>query len=248
MTAVGDLAQPLGHEIAPGWRVERYGRSRDGVPLRVFRPDADRPLQGLLTAAQHGEEPETLLLARRLLERVPGADARWAIVPVLNPDGLLAGTRQNAAGVDLNRNFPTPSWGPGPSFTFPPGIAPEDRHRPNRRNRSATGKGPASEPETQALMALVTRLDVPLVVDLHAPLELILRTPNAPDALCAALARSASLPVHDEIGGERRASFDAWCLSVGRAALVYEVEHAGLPDLCRRHLPGLEALVRGELG
>ena len=27
--------------------------------------------------------------------------------------------------------------------------------------------------------------------------------------------------------------------------IVYEVEHAGLPQLCVRHLPGLEALLRG---
>ena len=26
--------------------------------------------------------------------------------------------------------------------------------------------------------------------------------------------------------------------------LVYEVEHDGLPALCKRHLPGLEALLR----
>ena len=238
----------LGSEIAPGWRVEEYGRSRRGVPLQVYRPAHDGPLDGLLAAAQHGEESETLLLARRVLERVPGLEARFAVVPVLNPDGVLAGTRQNAAGVDLNRNFPTPNWRPGPSFTYPPGIAPEERHRRNRRNRSSTGSGPGSEPETQGLIALVERLDVPVVVDLHAPLELILRTPNAPEALGRRLAARAGLPLQDDLDGETPASFDDWCLSVGRAALVYEVEHAGLPDLCRRHLPGLEALVRGRLG
>ena len=99
-----------GNELQ-GWRVEEFGRSRDGVPLRVFLPQGDGPIAGLLTAAQHGEEADTALLARRLLERVPGDETRWAVVPVLNPDGLLNGTRQNAAGVDLNRNFPASTLG-----------------------------------------------------------------------------------------------------------------------------------------
>ena len=30
-----------------------------------------------------------------------------------------------------------------------------------------------------------------------------------------------------------------------RVPIVYEIEHAGLPALCKRHLPGLEALLRG---
>ena len=121
----------LGSEL-DGWRVEEYGRSRDGLPLRVFLPAGDGPLAGLLTAAQHGEEADAALLVRRLLERVPGTETRWAVIPVLNPDGLLAGTRQNAAGVDLNRNFPASTWEPDPTFSSPPGIDPEIRVLANR--------------------------------------------------------------------------------------------------------------------
>ena len=32
-------------------------------------------------------------------------------IPCLNPDGMALGTRTNANGVDLNRNFPTKNWG-----------------------------------------------------------------------------------------------------------------------------------------
>ncbi len=41
-------------------------------------------------------------------------------------------------------------------------------------------------------------------------------------------------------------AFDEWLLEQGIPAIVYEVEHAGLPQLCKRHLPGLEALLRGQ--
>jgi protein MpaA len=233
----------LGSELV-GWRVEEYGRSRDGVPLRVFRPENDGPVAGLLTAAQHGEEADAALLVRRLLERVSGAETRWAVIPVLNPDGLLAGTRQNAAGVDLNRNFPASTWEPGETFTYPPGIDPEIRVLVNRTNRSSTGANAGSEPETQALTALIERLQPPLVVDLHSPLELIFVRGAVPPELTAELARSADMPWQEEFEGHCPGAFDDWLFERGTPVLVYEIEHAGLPALCKRHLPGLEALLR----
>ena len=230
--------------LLDGWRVEEYGRSRDGVALRVFMPAAPGPLAGLVTAAQHGEEAATALLVRRLLERVPAHETRWAVVPVANPDGVINGTRQNAAGVDLNRNFPAATWLPDDSFTFPPGIADEVRVAENRTNLSSPGERPGSEPETQALMALVERLRPPLVVDIHSPLELLLPRGDIPPAVVEALSRSADLPVVDDVGGPCPGAFDDWLVEIGVPGLVYEVEHAGLPALCARHLPGLEALLR----
>lgn len=228
--------------LLDGWCAEEYGRSRDDVALRVFMPEGDGPVAGLLTAGQHGEEAATALLARRLLERVPARATRWAVVPVLNPDGLINGSRQNAAGVDLNRNFPTGSWRPDDSFTFPPGIADERRRLENRTNLSSPGAHAGSEPETQALMGLVERLQPPLVVDIHSPLELVFPRGDVPPAVLDALCRSADLPVDDDVG-ECPGAFDDWLLEVGIPAIVYEIEHAGLPALCARHLPGLEALL-----
>ena len=187
------MSARLGSEL-DGWRVEEYGRSRDGVPLRVFMPERDGPVAGLLTAAQHGEEADAALLVRRLLERVSGTETRWAVIPVLNPDGLLAGTRQNAAGVDLNRNFPAATWEPGETFTYPPGIDPEIRVLANRTNRSSTGAHAGSEPETQALTALIERLDPPLVVDIHSPLELIYVRGDVPAEVTAKLAGRRAYP------------------------------------------------------
>jgi protein MpaA len=232
-----------GNELR-GWRVEEFGRSRDGVPMRVFLPQGEGPIAGLLTAAQHGEEADTALMARRLLERVPGDQTRWAVAPVLNPDGLLNGTRQNASGVDLNRNFPASTWQPEPSPTYPPGIAPELRVSANRTNLSSPGSHAGSEPETQAQMALVQRLQPALVIDLHTPLELILVRGNAPRDVVGGLAAAADLPVHSDLDSPCPGAFDDWLTEQGVPALVYEVEHAGLPALCMRHLPGLEALLR----
>ena len=110
--------------ILSGWREEEYGRSRGGLPLRVQLPVSGAPVEGLLIATQHGEEAETGLLARRLLERIPGTRRRGQSIQVANPDGLMNGTRQNAAGVDLNRNFPCASWSPDPRSPSRPGSTP----------------------------------------------------------------------------------------------------------------------------
>jgi len=229
--------------IADGWEAHEAGRSRGDLPLTVYLPAGARTVDGLLIAGIHGEEPETLLLARRLLERVDAADAAWAVLPAANPDGLLAGVRQNAAGVDLNRNFPSASWSPDDSYTYPPGT--RERRRLHRTNRSSPGTGPGSEPETRALLALIERLNPGLILDLHSPLALIAPTPDADPLVVARLAEAAELPVHPEIGSPTPGALRDWAADRGLGAITYEVEHAPLPALCARHLPGLERLLQG---
>lgn len=59
-----------------------------------------------LSAGIHGDEPAgPLALLALLREGMFEGPFDWAIVPTLNPDGLRSGTRWNAAGVDLNRDY-----------------------------------------------------------------------------------------------------------------------------------------------
>lgn len=69
----------------------------------------------------HGDELTAVSIVFRWMEILGKAetDAKqaarnyyWRVIPVLNPNGLLAKspTRVNARGVDLNRNFPTTNW------------------------------------------------------------------------------------------------------------------------------------------
>jgi protein MpaA len=224
-----------------GWRVEGYGRSVRGAELRVHLPVRPRHL---LVAGLHGEEPETVLLARGILERVAAADSSCASVLCANPDGVSAGTRQNGRGVDLNRNFPAASWRAGTTPSYPAGIDPAERVSANRTQISSTGSAPLCEPESAALASLVERLEPALVLDLHAPLELVLTTPLVPEEVARELADAAGLDLTDDLGSPVPGALRDWLGDRGVPCITYEVEHAGLPALYRRHLPGLTAFTR----
>ena len=82
------------------------GHSVRGRPIRAFHLGEPGKRRVLLVATMHGDEgrPRLILQALRDGRAIRGIDL-W-VVPTYNPDGLARGTRKNAHGVDLNRNFP----------------------------------------------------------------------------------------------------------------------------------------------
>jgi murein peptide amidase A len=94
---------------AAGFRVEDFGRVA-GVPLLALTKRTPGPLPRFyLSAGIHGDEPAPPLALAELLEA--GAfDKRavWFLCPLLNPAGLIRHTRENAAGIDLNRDYRDP--------------------------------------------------------------------------------------------------------------------------------------------
>ena len=101
----------------------------------------------------HGDEDDGVAILERLATApVPDGVDLW-LVESMNPDGQAAQQRGNANGVDLNRNFPY-GWGPI--------GAPGDGEY--------AGTGPASEPETQAIVDLVAELGPALVLWYHQDL------------------------------------------------------------------------------
>ena len=78
------------------------GRSVDGRPIELIHVAGPGP-RVLVVGSIHGNEPAGIAIVRALQRAHPTADL-W-LVPDLNPDGHAADTRENAHGVDLNRDF-----------------------------------------------------------------------------------------------------------------------------------------------
>jgi protein MpaA len=219
------------------WEPDTYGRSHLGLPLEVWRPAGSCTL--LVFAAIHGEEPETTFALSRALRHLSAPSPHCAVVLAANPDGLIRGTRGNARGVELNRNFPTRDWQPDP---VPHRSTLEDP----RDVLLSPGPHAGSEPETRALIALIGELEPATVVALHAPLACIDDPPGS--ALGRWLARQTHLPQVKDVGYPTPGSFGTWGAEQGLPVITYEFPLATTDALVREHVPVLvELLTRPEL-
>lgn len=91
---------------AAGFRVEQFGAMGDCRLLALTkRTPGPRP-RIYLSAGIHGDEPAPPLALLELLEAGVFDDrANWFLCPLLNPAGFPGGCRENADGVDLNRDY-----------------------------------------------------------------------------------------------------------------------------------------------
>ncbi len=133
------------------------GRSRMGRPLvaRVLGdPAATRKV--LVVGCIHGDESAGIAIVRRLRAAHPPAGTALWLLEDVNPDGVAARTRQNAHGVDLNRNFPY-AWRP----------------LGRQGDQQYSGPHPLSEPEARAARAFILRVRPQITVWFHQPLGVV---------------------------------------------------------------------------
>jgi murein tripeptide amidase MpaA len=81
----------------PSARTVLLGRSWQGRPIRAVEVGNPSGTRVLVVGCIHGNEKAGIAIARAL-ERVSPSELDLWIVPDLNPDGVAAGTRQNAHG------------------------------------------------------------------------------------------------------------------------------------------------------
>ena len=89
-----------------GFRSTSFGEA-GGVPLIALTKRTPGPRPRIyLSAGIHGDEPAPPLALLSLIESgLFDARAVWFLCPMLNPEGLARGTRESAAGTDLNRDY-----------------------------------------------------------------------------------------------------------------------------------------------
>ncbi|HNY79783.1 MAG: DUF2817 domain-containing protein [Sedimentisphaerales bacterium] len=161
-------------QLIPQYRL--LGRSIQGraITAQILGDGLDTTL---IVATIHGNEPAGTPLVKRLADHLATnpdllEGRRIVIIPVANPDGMAAGTRENVRAVDLNRNF----------------------EASNRVNNGDYGHQSLSEPETRALQAAIEEFRPNRILSLHQPLNCI-DYDGPGKALAAAVASSSRLPV-----------------------------------------------------
>ena len=215
------------------WAPETYGSSQLGNALEFWRPQGACRI--LLFAGIHGEEPETTFALSRALRQLSELPPHCAVVLAANPDGLIRGTRGNARGVDLNRNFPTRDWRPDPVAHRSTMDDPQDV-------LLIPGSHAGSEPETQALIRLIGELNPKTAVALHAPLACIDDASQGP--LARWLAERTGLPLVKHVGYPTPGSFGTWGAEQGLEVITYEFPLATTDQLVRKHVPVLAELLQ----
>ena len=177
-------------------------------------------------AGIHGEEPETTFLLSRVIRAFDSIFDSVAFILCANPDGVTLGTRGNANGVDLNRNFDTQNFSTEMVGSRSVLEAPRD-------TLLSPGKSAASEPETQALVALIEKLSPPSILSMHAPIACI----DAPQKtkLVEDLMRTFNLPWLPDIGYKTPGSLGTWCGERNIECVTLELPRMSLELLFDRY-------------
>ncbi|MDJ0768979.1 MAG: DUF2817 domain-containing protein [Ilumatobacter sp.] len=226
-SSIYDIRPPSDIEPPPlpaGWTTEAIGTSVQGRSIGALVRTVEAPRRTVLViGGLHGNEPVSPPTVRGFVEADLADDVDVWLVPEANPDGVAAGTRWNGNSVDLNRNF---SWD---------------------WRASDGGPGPISEPETQALTALVERLEPDLVVWVHQPYGYAASIGDTDRAFERAWAEASGVEARSGVtqhgGGESWTAFVA-----GRPSMLIEIDSwSATPETVAAHRAGFEAVL-AELG
>lgn len=147
----------------------------------------------LIIGVFHGDESQGEVLINKFLKSLTIIKKnRLLLIPCLNPDGKNKNTRQNANGIDLNRNFPTKNW------------------EKINKNDYYGGEKPESEIETQFLVKILNKEKIDCILTIHAPYKVVNYDGPAKE-IAQKISEITGYPVQEDIGYPTPGSFGTYC-------------------------------------
>ncbi len=212
-----------------------YGHSVHGAPLLYFPAQIDVDQAGLIFAGTHGDETASISALSCALRTLVENQQKHHVILSVNPDGNQLGTRSNANYVDLNRNFPTRNQ-----------LIEDTVYRWNGRAKTRdviikSRNGTSPEPETEALIGLITQLKPLFSISFHEPLACI--DDPSMSHLAHWLSNRFNLPVVPNVGYETPGSFGTWCKENDLPCVTVEFPAVSPDDSSETYLAAITQLL-----
>lgn len=206
----------------------KIGTSVQGRPIRAFRlGEKNADVRAVVLGSMHGNERAGIAVVDSLRNGSPVHDIDLWLVPTINPDGVAANDRQNARGVDLNRNFPY-QWA-------------------RLSGNYYSGTKPLSEPESRALARFLDRVRPHFVVSFHQPLYGVGKSGKG-KGLQRRLARGLGLPIREfNCTGKCHGSMTSW-FNHNHPGAAITVEFGSSPSQAYLRGRAARATLRAVLG
>lgn len=211
-----------------GWKVLGYSRNINEIYYREFG-SGKRTL--LVIGGMHGDEPAATISVIKFGEYLDSCPeiltGRVVLIPCINPDGLIRGTRTNARKIDLNRNFPSPTW----EYDY-------------KKDYNNPGRLPASEPETVLVVNAIYDYKPWMIIQMHQPFGKLYPSEGVPDDLYNRMSMLSGYEIAFDIGYETPGSLGSYTGtdSLDIPGITYEIGSIDYePDYGRINLSLLEA-------
>ena len=209
--------------------VVELGTSVLGVPIVAERSGTAGGRRVLVIGVIHGNEHAGTAIVQELRAGgAPDGVELW-LVESMNPDGQAIDDRQNANQVDLNRNFPY-KWGP----IGQPGDG------------QYAGTGPASEPETQAMVNFIAQLRPDIAIWYHQDLFVISPAQGREGRIRERYASLTGLPMGGISGGTYTGIAATWArtelLADDSVAFIVELGATLSPEEAAIHAEAIRTI------
>ncbi len=185
------------------------GSTHLGLEISGFEWATGTQKNILILGGVHGDEIEGVVAGHGLITKLRNnfkLGFNLFIVPQFNVDGVLARTRGNSRGVDLNRNLPTSDWSD---------TAATPRYHP--------GSAPCSESENISLITFIKEKKFAFIYSLHS-WKPMLNINGKARAVAEVIQKHTGYVIDEEIGYPTPGSLGSYGLEHKIPILTYEIE------------------------